>query len=1055
MVSLIGNSDAFTSFSIGAPVGGGGGGYVPPPSNTASDNYNSTSGYEANADSNEALMTLIEAIQAKNTDQDTDLLAQNTASNNITTELLAINQLLSDITLTKSAGGTSTYTFSTDIVSIITGYFTHLYYLDHGSLTNVKFEINDIKTANATTSGDLQALINKNSKIVFEDDGFGFTRYRFNSSAVNLPINYSTTLNYLHSDNWTWVNVRDKFDLVDTEINDLKNKNYPYETVNIMLGVGEEETGEQEYIRINKKSYFPNMSVFKKIWIFTGDSNYNNYDDLTEVIRDLLAFKRELISLKINEYIEAPLGEFTMKLTAPETHITSQVCLIDNLYVRNSSGIPEHIVTETIPNILNDYYTKAQLQTYVFAELGNFASVMWNGDPVILQDLINAGINDVNSSIDNALRIATQAKQELDDSITLNAINIAENAGKIVRFGSDALPEASPKPLGYLNTEGGLDTGYLFDNTKFPEYVYGASDETKSYPLLQGLIPAFPKETWENLTYNAWSGSATSAETITPQLFFSATNSSSSNWRSHHDRIGSLTRYSGDDTIHKNLWIWSFRDGPKYKMVGFYLDYSDETGQTFSRILSGGDASRYIDLTGAQGGVDRVINCDDPELSTIISGLWDISIPRNSSQGLDYRTETGVEFVYNGSVPDVEYNRYTLNAKGEWSTIIKDQIEQVTTDLNTIATEKNNFTGVLNMNTGMGSGEIKNVLSINNGGLGSDYNIRIKNNSIRGNLLQIFNNFGNNSGFEPITFDSQGDIECHNCFIKTKDPNSPYSHAQAMSFEDLPFLIEHTKIINPTTKAISKDTVLVFSDNAVVKSSPAPICYVDEDGSISSARLYDTDFNDQVLGVIDPDGDKTNQYSQGLVPASNGETDKYLRADGTWQTIETGIPKFSNITSANRLCITNLADGGTISYINPSSDFIQEGTNNQYFTNERCDSRINVKLANGSVTNIVSQQMQAQVLIANSDIRLKENIKKIEKTDIDKLIPVEYSFKNNPRKRFGFIAQDVEEDIGNLVYTDENGMKGINYQDIISLLVKENQDIKKRIELLEKKYINL
>ena len=82
----------------------------------------------------------------------------------------------------------------------------------------------------------------------------------------------------------------------------------------------------------------------------------------------------------------------------------------------------------------------------------------------------------------------------------------------------------------------------------------------------------------------------------------------------------------------------------------------------------------------------------------------------------------------------------------------------------------------------------------------------------------------------------------------------------------------------------------------------------------------------------------------------------------------------------------------------------------------------------------------------------KENIKKIEETDIDKLIPVEYNFKNNPRKRFGFIAQDVEEDIDNLVYTDDKGMKGINYQDIISLLVKENQDLKRRIENLEKKH---
>ena len=165
----------------------------------------------------------------------------------------------------------------------------------------------------------------------------------------------------------------------------------------------------------------------------------------------------------------------------------------------------------------------------------------------------------------------------------------------------------------------------------------------------------------------------------------------------------------------------------------------------------------------------------------------------------------------------------------------------------------------------------------------------------------------------------------------------------------------------------------------------------------------------------------------------------------------TGLPKFDSISSANKMVITNLADGGSYSYITPTTEFINEGTNNLYFTNDRCDARINQKLANGTITNVVAQQMEAQTLIANSDVRLKQNIKKIRETKLDAFDAVEYTFRSDKheRRRFGLIAQDVEEFYPELVYTGEDGFKGVNYQDIIALLVKENQDLKKRMNHLE------
>jgi hypothetical protein len=104
----------------------------------------------------------------------------------------------------------------------------------------------------------------------------------------------------------------------------------------------------------------------------------------------------------------------------------------------------------------------------------------------------------------------------------------------------------------------------------------------------------------------------------------------------------------------------------------------------------------------------------------------------------------------------------------------------------------------------------------------------------------------------------------------------------------------------------------------------------------------------------------------------------------------------------------------------------------------------------GNIT--ATGNITAQSVISTSDIRLKENIKPIEKTDIQKLTAVEYNFKEDDEKskRYGLIAQHLEEIDQSLVYTNKNGIKGINYIDIIALLVKENQDLCKRIEHMEK-----
>ena len=89
-----------------------------------------------------------------------------------------------------------------------------------------------------------------------------------------------------------------------------------------------------------------------------------------------------------------------------------------------------------------------------------------------------------------------------------------------------------------------------------------------------------------------------------------------------------------------------------------------------------------------------------------------------------------------------------------------------------------------------------------------------------------------------------------------------------------------------------------------------------------------------------------------------------------------------------------------------------------------------------------------------SDERIKINIKTIENA-LDKTLllrGVEYNdFRIEPeRKRIGLIAQEVELIVPEVVRTnEEDGMKSIEYQNLVGLLVEAIKDQQKQINELK------
>jgi len=90
-----------------------------------------------------------------------------------------------------------------------------------------------------------------------------------------------------------------------------------------------------------------------------------------------------------------------------------------------------------------------------------------------------------------------------------------------------------------------------------------------------------------------------------------------------------------------------------------------------------------------------------------------------------------------------------------------------------------------------------------------------------------------------------------------------------------------------------------------------------------------------------------------------------------------------------------------------------------------------------------------------SDVNLKKNIKDLsinKKEHLDKiknLIPKSYNFKNQESTSFGLIAQEVEKIYPELVATQKDGTKCINYTELIPLLLLQSNDLERKIEELK------
>jgi hypothetical protein len=166
----------------------------------------------------------------------------------------------------------------------------------------------------------------------------------------------------------------------------------------------------------------------------------------------------------------------------------------------------------------------------------------------------------------------------------------------------------------------------------------------------------------------------------------------------------------------------------------------------------------------------------------------------------------------------------------------------------------------------------------------------------------------------------------------------------------------------------------------------------------------------------------------------------------------------SGIITATAGVVTYYGDGSKLSSVVANINVVNDTTTNatRYITFEDVTSgqSSSVGVSSTKLTfNPSTGTLSATVFTSLSDKSQKTNIEPIQNPiEITKqLTGVKFKWKDNHINSLGLIAQDVEKVLPEVVNTDENGIKSVNYGSLIGLLVETIKEQQIRIEILEEK----
>ena len=203
----------------------------------------------------------------------------------------------------------------------------------------------------------------------------------------------------------------------------------------------------------------------------------------------------------------------------------------------------------------------------------------------------------------------------------------------------------------------------------------------------------------------------------------------------------------------------------------------------------------------------------------------------------------------------------------------------------------------------------------------------------------------------------------------------------------------------------------LFLEGCSIKNAYVTNCYVyiGDDGLIEIVSSAESTGDGQII----LQGQRTDLLAQDLYFPSIGGSGAHLTIDAN-----------------GKVTRTTISSGG--------SNWTVNGAN--IYRN----SKVGVKNSNPSYDLDVTGSIRATGdILSNSDARLKKSVQTLPSlaAKVKKLRPVSFEWIESGKSDVGLIAQEVEAIFPELVRTDDNGFKTINYSKLTVFLLKALQEI--------------
>ena len=239
-------------------------------------------------------------------------------------------------------------------------------------------------------------------------------------------------------------------------------------------------------------------------------------------------------------------------------------------------------------------------------------------------------------------------------------------------------------------------------------------------------------------------------------------------------------------------------------------------------------------------------------------------------------------------------------------------------------------------------------------------------------------------------------------------------------------ILSATRIEGYATNTFSTAISAGLRFNTTFNGSQATRLTINDNGDVIFANTING--NGAGLTTLNAANVSSGTLSTARLGSGTANANTVLYGDNTWKSIISGASITNDITTnANYYPMWATVTTGTPTVV--------------YTSNTKLYFNPSTGTLNATIFNSLSDSNQ------KTDIKLINNAQDI----INKIEGVEFTWIDNGKKSAGVIAQELEKILPDLVDTNENSIKSVNYNGIIAYLIQTVKELDLRIKTLENK----